>query len=848
MSLLRRAALRHLQRHPLQAGLAVLGVALGVAVVIGVDLARESARRGFLLSTEAVTGRATHQILGGPGGLPDSAYRVVRVDLGVQRSAPLVEGWVRFLDDDGARGRTLRVLGVDPFAEAPFRPYVAPATGVVDVSAILTRPGASLLAWSTADELALVAGDTFAIDVGGVRRTVHVAGTLDPADDLSRRAIADLLLMDIASAQELLDRAGALDRIDLRIDENDDSTIARIEGALPPGARVLETAARTAATAGMTRAFGVNLTALGLVALVFGMFLIYNAMTFSVVQRRPLIGLLRAQGVTRREVLGQVLAEALLIGLAATAVGVALGLLLGSGLVRLVTRTVNDLYYTVTVTGVRPSAWVLAKGIGLGLGATVLATLPPALEATRTSPRAALLRSVAETGARAGVRTAAWLSLPLAAGGAVLLAVSERGLVASFAALFLLILAGAMIAPAGTVLLTQALRPIASRAFGMLGRMATRGVSATLSRTGPAVAALSVAIAVGIAMGLLIGSFRGAVANWLGQALVADVYISTPAATNNRVEATLDPELVRRIRAAPGVAGISTYRNVTLPLDDGDLRLVAVQLFPDHRAAFQLLEGDPDDTWPAFARGGLLVSEPLAYRRELTIGDSLLLPTDRGTRALPVAGIYRDYASEHGIVFVERAVYDDLFDDDAIGSIAVFATLDTEPDALIRDLRAFDTGGGRIVFQSNRALREGSLRVFDRTFAITIVLRALALAVAFVGVLGALMALQLERTREIGILRATGVTPRQLATLITSQTGLLGLAAGILAIPLGLVLAWTMIHVINRRSFGWTIDMQLDVGVLLQSVALALVAALLAGIYPAWRMARMGVGGAVREE
>lgn len=839
--LLRRASLRHILRHPLQAALAVLGVALGVAVVVGVDLARESARRGFLLSTEAVTGRATHQIVGGPGGVADSIFRLLRIDLGVRAAAPVVEGWVGTVTGD----RTLRALGVDPFAEAPFRPYVAGATTGLDVGALLTRPGAVLLARTTAAELGVAPGDTFAVDVSGATKHVHVIGTLDPADDLSRRAVADLLLMDIATAQELLGRVGSLDRIDLRID--DDSTMAAVEAALPDGLRVLETAARTAATVGMTRAFEVNLTALGLVALVFGMFLIYNAMTFSVVQRRPLIGLLRAQGVTQGEVFVLILAEAAALGVVATAIGIGLGVLLGSGLVHLVTRTINDLYYTTTVTGVRVGVGVLLKGVLLGLGATTLATIPPAREATRTTPRAALLRSDVEAGARRGVRLAALLSGPLAVTGALLLALSERSLIASFAALFVLILAGALAAPAGTVALMRVVQPAAGRAFGALGRMATRGVAATLSRTGPAVSALSVAIAVGIAMGILIGSFRGAVASWLGQALVADVYVSTPATTNNRVESALDPALIRAIRSTAGVAGVSTYRNVEIAVEDGDLRLVAADLYHAHRDAFQLLEGEGDDVWPAFERGALLISEPLAWRRDIGVGDSVVIPTDAGEVAFPVAGVYRDYASEHGIAFLDRDTYDQHFDDDAIASVAVFAEAGTDPDALIERLRSIDSGG-RVVYQSNRALREGSLRVFDRTFAITVVLRGLALAVAFVGVLGALMALQLERRRELGVLRALGLTPRQLGGLITSQTGLLGLAAGLLAVPIGLVLAWTMIHVVNRRSFGWTLDMQIDPGVLAQSVGLAVLAALLAGVWPAWRMARVRVGEAVRGE
>jgi putative ABC transport system permease protein len=197
---------------------------------------------------------------------------------------------------------------------------------------------------------------------------------------------------------------------------------------------------------------------------------------------------------------------------------------------------------------------------------------------------------------------------------------------------------------------------------------------------------------------------------------------------------------------------------------------------------------------------------------------------------------------------MDRATYDALYDDDVISSVGVFAAAGTDTDTLIATLREIEAGDALVLIRSNRGLRAASLAVFDRTFAITAVLRVLALVVAFVGVLSALMALQLERTRELGVLRATGLTPRQLWVLIAAQTGLMGLAAATLAIPLGVGLAWTMVHVVNRRSFGWTIDLAVDPWILLQAVALAIGAALLAGAYPAWRMARTPPAAALREE
>jgi putative ABC transport system permease protein len=842
--LLRRASARYLLRHRWQTALAALGIALGVAVSVGVAIATGSARSAFALSAEAVAGRATHGITAGPAGLPEAFYTRLRVTLGVAAAAPIVEGYAR------TAGRTFRLLGVDPFAEEPFRAYVGAAADGFDLGAVLTVPGAVLLSRAAADALGVTGGDTMTALSAGVHRSLRIAGVLEPADALSARALADVLIADIATAQELTSRLGVLDRIDLRLPDAlaGDTLRARIAAALPAGARIEAAGARAASLGRLSAAFEVNLAALGLLALVFGMFLIYNSMTFSVVQRREWFGLLRAQGVTRAEVLWLVLWEALALGVVATAAGLLLGTLLGHALVGLVARTINDLYFTVTVTGATVDGAVLARGAALGIGATLVAAFAPAREAVRSTPRAAQTRSALEERYRARTVPAAVAGVALLAGAAALLLAPTRSLAVSFTAVFTILIAGALLAPLATAALMAAAQPLAGRAFGGLGRMATRGVARTLSRTGPAIAALAVAVAVGIAIGVMVGSFRATVERWLDVTLQADVYVSTPGLSSSGDDARLAPALVERLRMQPGVAGVSTYRNVGIPQADGELRLVAADLFAAHRAAFTFLAGEPDAAWAGFERGALLVSEAYAYRRGLAAGDTVMLPTAHGDRAFRVAGVFADYASEHGVAFIDRDAYTSLFDDDAISSAGVFAADGVDADALLERLRTLDAADAVLILRSNRGLRAASLAIFDRTFAVTAVLRLLALAVAFVGVLSALMALQLERTRELGVLRASGLTPRQLWALVASQTGLMGLAAAAMAVPLGLGLAWLLVHVVNRRSFGWTIALSPQPGILLESAGLAVLAALLAGAYPAWRMARTPPAAALREE
>ncbi len=333
----------------------------------------------------------------------------LRTEGGLLDAAPIVFDYV----SSAQLGlRPIQLLGVDPFAEAPFRSYLtesppeganasgAPVSQLLD---FLTRPGALLMSEAMAAEYGLAVGDAVTLDVAGSETTGFVAGLLRPSDSLTQRALDGLIMTDVATAQEITGRFGRLDRVDLILPPDDPALTQRIQSLLPEGAQVTPVAARTGAVAQMTAAFRTNLTALSLLALVVGMFLIYNSMTFSVVQRRPLFGALRCLGVTRGEIGLMVLGEAAIIGLIGAVLGIALGLLLGQGAVRLVTQTINDLYYVVTVRGVAIAGSSIAKGLLLGIGATLASAALPAWEAAGVPPRQALSRSGLEDRTRRAI-------------------------------------------------------------------------------------------------------------------------------------------------------------------------------------------------------------------------------------------------------------------------------------------------------------------------------------------------------------------------------------------------------------------------------------------------------------
>ncbi len=842
---------RYLQRHPWLVGLSVLGVALGVAVVVAIDLANTSASRAFALSAESVAGQATHQIVGAGGGLDEGVYRRVRIGARYRRAAPVVQGYATLADSSsGEEGRTFQVLGVDPLAEASFRPYVGGAGSGIDLGAFMAEAGAALLSAPTAEALGLDAGDTLRLNVEGMDRALRLVGVIEPETERSRRALENLLVTDVATAQELLGMEGQLSRVDLILPDDAEETRRRIESVLPAGVEIQRSEARTETVEQMTRAFNLNLQALSLLALIVGMFLIYNTMTFSVVQRRSLIGRLRALGVTRREVFTLVLGEALFIGAVGTAVGLLLGIVLARGLVLLITQTINDLYFVLTVRELAIAPLTLVKGAALGLGATLVAALAPAREATNAPVSAVLRRSEEETNLRRLAPRLALGGVALGALGVGLLLVPGKSIWLGYAALFCVLMAAALLVPLVVMSFAALLRPVMGRLFGVLGRMAARGLRTTLSRTAVAIAALMVAVAATVGVGVMVDSFRQTVQGWLEHSLQADVYVQPPSLVFRRSDATLAPGLADTLRQVEGVAAAYSVRRVEVGSSEGATDLVAIETGPNTRDVYRLKAGDPGAVWPDFAgEKSVIISEPYAYRSGLGVGDTLRLQTDRGPERFPIEAVFYDYASDRGVAVMHRATYERFYDDRAFSGIAFDAAEGVSADALMARLRdAAARSRQEVLIRSNRGLRETSLQIFDRTFTITNVLRLLAVLVAFVGVLSALMALQLERARELAVLRAGGMTPGQVGRYVTMQTGVMGLAAGLLSIPLGLALAYVLIFVINKRSFGWTLQLEVAPWILGQAVLLALVAALLAGLYPSWKMARANPARALREE
>lgn len=832
--LLTLASLRFYRRHPWQLLLAVAGIALGVAVFVGIELATDSARRAFELSSEAASGRVTHRLLALNGDLPETDYLALKRDRRLVASAPVLELAASLRLPDGSR-RALMLEGLDIVEELPLRGLSGSIGESADPLDLLTTPGGIAIPATLAERYGIAPGAGITLELAGRERNAVVVGTTEPGPAGSARLIAD-----IATAQELAGMTGRLSRVDLSLDEAAAAALA----ADPPAGTVLVSAVAGDQTlAELTRAFNTNLTALGLLALVVGMFLIYSTISFTIVQRWRSIAVLRAVGLYRRELLTKLLGEALAIGVTGTLAGLVLGRELSDFLLELVLRTLDDLYFRRALVAADTSGWIFVLSGVLGIGATLASALVPAILAVRREITSQT-RSRLERSALRLARVFALAALPtLALAGSVLL-LADRGLVAGFGSLFLVLAAGAMLIPLATHALMRLLETPLAGIAGLPGRMAARGVTDSLSRTGVATAALAVAVATVMSIGLMIGSFRASLIEWIDATITADLYVDLDPDSGEDVETIL-----ARIETLPGIIGLSRMQLARIATIDGDLSLRAQSPGPEGYGidlvapagatnAVELLGGD----------ASVLVAEPLAYREELRPGDSLVLPTPGGVVRFDVAGIYRDYNTAGAELTMALDTYRRHFGDQSLSMVGLHLAPGSDESATITGIRERLGPDFRARIRSTARIRDVSLVIFDQTFRVTEVMRLLAGIVAFLGILSALMALQLEREREFAVLRSLGMSIRQLFAQNLAQTGLLGLTAGLAAMPIGAALAWMLVNVINRRSFGWSMDFILTPGALLAGLLMAVAAALLAGLYPALVGARADMGLAWRDD
>lgn len=827
MSLLFRASARHLLRHRAQCLLAVSGIALGVAIVIGIQITQQSARSAFDRSLDSVFGPATHQITALDGFLEESHLRVVRTAAPHWNPTPILEGVVKTRTHETPV--FLRVAGIDPLSISGNR-----GTPSFDVRRLLRAPGAAIINRATAERLAVQSGQSLKLADGHGPGLIEILDVVDSAAEGGHRLADDVVIVDIATAQELLNLPGRISRIELNdaVVGGDVATLKRLRAALPPTVAITERGRNIASARQITQAFYTNLDALSLLALLVGAFMIYNTMAFLVAQRQTLFARLRALGVTRKAIALQISGEALWLGLIGGCVGNLLGYVIATILMQPMSQTLNDHYFSTTLSRVEFSPTLFVVGLGLAVITTLAAAAIPVAQAAAVAPAQIARASVQEAYAQR-------LLISCERGGALfgivglsLLALTSHSLYAGFAALGCLLLAATLAAPRSVQRLLNVLKRYGADHLPLAERLALKGASRSMGRIGIAVAALMAATATSIGVGLMVDSFRSSVTDWLEQLLRADFYISQDF--EHSPEPLIEPQFAARLLEDPRIAALSKVRRSKVMTADGEIRVTAYDLPEPARAGFRFIAGNADLIWRQWETSdSLFVSEPFAWRHRVNVGDIYRLPTPAGPRDMTIAAIYADYGSEQGVIAISWYNYLRYWRDPRAHGLGVYPLAGTNQRALKTDLAEIVASIEYLSLWSNGEIKQRSLAVFDRTFAITDVLAMFAALIAALGVFNALLALNLERRREYAIMRAIGCKRALVRRTLYAQSAVVASLAVALAVPLGVLIAVMLIEIINVRSFGWSMAFSWHLPAILLPCVLALGAAILATIYPA---------------
>jgi putative ABC transport system permease protein len=784
-----------------------------VAVVLAIELAGDAAAGSFRSSVETLAGSGDFEVTA-TGGVPAEVLASLALLPYPIKVRPRIEDYATV----AVNSRVVPLLGVDMLAEATINN---------DLGGAPFERGDSIWAgkdagWKPGDRVRLIVNDEAA--------EYTVRGILDNA--------GDAVVMDLAPAARLLRRGAMLDRILIDVPSSmaAEQWESILRGVLPEGVTLAPQGLRTDENRRMLAAFRWNLRVLSYIALVVGAFLIYNTISVSVASRREEIGIMRALGASRVGVLGAFLLEAACLGLAGGIAGVALGRAMASGAVGLVAATVESLYVSSTPAPVALTWAVAAVGIATGVLLSVASALAPAWEASQVAPVEAMGRGRRDH----EVRLHQWRNLGFGA------ALALAGWIASrqspvggkplfgYAAALLLIAASALAIPSLVSAVSGGVGAIAGRVFGVEALLAARSLAGSMRRTAVLAGALSTAIAMLSAVGIMVGSFRQTVLLWMEDRLQADLYLRPAGPAGADRHPTLAPGLAGSLASLPEVAAVDqfrayeiSYQGLPATLGGGDARIAGRY----GRRPF-LSGARPGDVFAQLpGHDRVIVSEPFANKHDVHRGDTLELALGGRRVRFRVMDVYNDYSNERGYIIMDRGTLLKYLPDPAPSNVAVYLRPGI---GLAEGRRAVEkaVAGRKVMVFTNRSLREEAMRVFDRTFAITYALEAVAVFVAVMGVAGALLALVIDRRREFGLLRFLGGASGQIRRIILFEAGLLGLLANIAGLALGFALSLLLVFVINRQSFGWTIQFHWPVKVLVSALSIVYAATVVAALYP----------------
>ena len=843
---------RPVLRDPFRMIITILGVAIGVAVFLSIQLANRQTLRSFEESVKLVLGRADAIVHAEGMAFDEKYFQELSRIRELVKSYPVIEGYGVELKT----GQVVEILGTDLLQDSGIRDFSIKTLekDLKGLLPIIMDPKGIVLPEKFIPGTNFKPGDKINFLINGTEKTFNVNAILENKG-LARALNGNFALMDIAAAQWAFGRIGKLDRIDIEFKrkENFESVREKIAEVLPGFLRVDRPERKNRQVEKMLRAFQYNLTALSFVALIVALYLIYNMVALSVVRRRAEIGTLRAIGATPLLVASIFFIEAGIIGVAGSVIGVWLGKYLAQFSLDAVSVTINNLYTPSYVTEVE-FHWLQSwPYLLLGVGLSLVSALIPAIDASRTSPATVMRRGSYDLKIFRGDRRLTLLALTsfVMAGIFSLLPPIGGFPYFGFLAVFLVIMGLSFLSPSALLLGRDLLRGICKKYFGGEGFLASMNLSQNIGRNSLAISSLAIAFMMIISMSIMVHSFRQTVIVWIGQTLKADLFVRVAGGRDIDYQYTLPGDRVEDIRKISGVAAVDLFRAQDISYNDKPAVLGSGDFEALSRYGNLVIKSGPT-AQELFAQmvgqDRAIISESFALKHEVGVGDSLFMETPNGSAKLQVVAVYYDYSRERGYIIIDRSIFIKYYGDTDVNSFVIYLSNKNEIENVRQELLKTLGADYNLVIRSNPELKKNVLEIFDKTFAITYSLEIIAGGVALLGLFNTLIALILERKREIGIIRFIGGFQDQVKRMVLIESGILGFIGSIMGVAAGGVVSYILIFVINKQSFGWTIQIHFPYIFVLFSLILFWVVSLIAGLYPARLAVRLNPKEAVRVE
>jgi putative ABC transport system permease protein len=860
LSLLRHISLKHIRLQKAQLLMAISGICLGVASMVSIDIVNKSVLHSFEESIDHVTGRAALQITAGESGFPEKLLDQVQNVPGIEYAVPVIETNANLT---AGSERSLMILGIDVLQDHKIRHYdiTDDTADIPDPLLFLAKSDSILLTQAMAEREGIKIDQGIRLQTVQGIKTFYVRGLLNP-EGPARVAGGDIAVMDIYAAQMVFGKEDRIDRIDVSFlpGETLDTMKERIQRTLPEGYNIETPAARTRQVEILLARFRKTMGFISFMAMFVGMYLIYNAVSISVVQRRKEIGILRALGARRGEIIWLFLGETFAISTVGSLLGIGMGLLFARLTIGVVAQSITEFYLKTSVADLTVSWMSLGRDAGIGILASLAAAAFPAVTSSRISPVSAI-RSLAHSGdmlllsRKTKVASALCIIfsvLILAAYKTADASSAVRSSTAPLGAAFFLVLGISLFTPVFLKWFLAISHRFLTFGFGAGGRLAGMNLEKNISRNGVAVAAIFYSIALFVSSANAVNSISSCAFEWIDSIIRADILVSSghPLAAGGSPTIPMPEEMMKEIGEVPGVLSAEPFRKAYVSYGG---RRVLLEVFDValrmEYCPVMIAEGNRDDMLRLLPRqDNIVINEAFAARDRIKPGDSLVLPTPNGRVSFGVAAIIVSYTSDAGVIWMDGDTYRCHWRDSLVDTIEVRVKAN-EDISTVRGAILERFGKERRLFAlPAREFKEEVKSVLDRAFTLNKAVNTITLLIAGFGIIVTLLASVIERTREIGILRSIGMKRSQVSGVVIIESALIGAAGGLLGSAAGLLIGWIELEVFYRVDLGASLTYHIHYASLVWALLLSVGFSALAGFYPARRAARTNIVEALSYE